>query len=123
MVKAVAVTDAIIVVGMVAISALMFAQVPGMIDDIKVTLSKQSVRAQAVEIADKISLVSASPNDIEIIHNLPLGVSYTITVKDGYVTVETASDKAADRTISTLTFGPDTVKSLSITKDEIKKVS
>lgn len=121
--KAAIVTDAITVVGMIAIGALMFAQVPGMADDIRDTLSKESVRAQAVEIANKLTLAGASPDDITVIHEMPSEVSYTVTVKDGYVTVENANDEAMAKTLSQLTFGPEVVNSISITKTGIGKVA
>lgn len=122
--KGAIVTDAIAIVGLIAIGGLMFAQVPGLIDEIKDTLSKESVIAQSFEIANLITLVNIAPKDmsIEITHKLPSEVPYTVTVKDSYVTVEASNHKAITKTLSTHTFGPDAVKSLSITKKEIKKV-
>jgi len=120
--KATIVTDAITIVGMIAIGALMFAQVPGMIDDMKNTLSQESVRAQSVEIANLVTLVSASPDNIEIIHELPSGISYTVSIDDGNVAVEAGSYRAVAKTFSTLEFGRSVVKSLSITKNKITRV-
>ena len=120
--KAAMVTDAITIVGMIAISALMLVKVPGMVDDMKTTLSQESVRSQAIEIANMITLVTASPYDIKIIHKLPSGASFTITVNDGNVTVQSGAFKAIAKTSSGLTFGPDTVRTLSITKNEIREV-
>lgn len=123
--KASVVTDAITVVGMIAIGALMFAQVPGMVNDIKDTLSKEAVQSQAVEIANLITLTNIVTEDvsIKIIHTLPPEGSYSLTVKNGYVTVESGGVKPVVKTLSTLTFGPEIVKSLEITKNEIKKVA
>ena len=122
--KAAIVTDAITIVGMIAIGALMFAQVPGMIDDIKETLSQESVRAQAIEIANLITLVHAATENVEIkiTHKLPSEGSYSVTVANGFVTVEAGNHKAVAKTLSTLAFRPDSVKELEITKNEIKKV-
>lgn len=122
--KGAVVTDAIAVVGLIAIGGLMFAQVPGMMEDIKETISQESVRSQAVEIADLITLVNAASEDVEIkiIHKLPPEGSYSVTVANGYVTVEAGGHKAVAKTLSKLAFGSDIVRELEITKDEIKKV-
>ena len=118
------VTDALAFVGVVAIGVLMFARVPGVINDAKEALSIESVRAQAVEISSLISFVSSSPDYIEITHKLPSTTDdFKLTVEDGYVTVEEANRKGVGKTFSTVTFGPDTVKELSITKNEIRKVA
>ena len=122
--KAAIVTDAITIVGMIAIGALMFAQIPDMLDETKDILSKESARAQAVEIANFASLVSSSPADIQIIQELPPDASYTVTIKDGYVTVELPGQPPATaKTLYTQSFGPDIVKSLSITKSGITRVA
>jgi len=121
--KGAIVTEAITIVGLIAIGALMFTQVPDMIDDIKDTLSKESVRAQAVEIANLLTLVNVATDDIDITitHNLPSEASYIVTVKDGYVIVESGEHKSLPtKTLSKLSFGPLAVKSLSITKNEIR---
>ena len=121
--KAAIVTDALTIVGMIAIGALMFSQIPDMIDEMKDTLSKESARAQAVEIANFATLVGFSPSDIQMIHELPDG-SYTVTVKDGYVTVELSGQPPKQaKTLYTQPFGPNVVKSISITKSEITRVA
>jgi len=122
--KASIVTDAITIVGLVVIGGLMLAQIPDMIDEVKDTLSKESARAQAVEIANSASLISSSPADIQMIHKLPSDASYTVTIKDGYVTVELPGQQPAGaKTLYTKPFGPDVVKSISITKSGITRMA
>lgn len=118
--KASAITDSVTIVGIIAISALMFAKVPGMVDDIKEILSKESVRAKSVEIANLLTLTSSSPNDIEIIYKLPSKIPYVVTVRDGNVTVEAGGDRAVAKTLSKIKFGPEFSHSLSITKTGIR---
>ena len=114
-------TDAIATVGILAISFLMFGQIPETVEDTKEMLSLESARAQSVEIANLLSLVHASPYDIEITHKLPSEVSYKLTVGDGYVTVEVQGlPPIKHKTLSTLTFGPEFVRTVSITKTEIR---
>lgn len=123
MVKGSVVTDSIAIVGMIAIAALMITRAPGMITDMRDALSQESVNASAVVIANRLTSASSSTDNKEFIHKLPTEVPYTLTVKDGYVTVEIAGKKAVSKTLSTLTFGPDTVSTVSITKNGIKKVA
>lgn len=64
--------DAIAYVGMVAISALMIAQLPGSINDIRNVLQNQQLSEETKSIQDLQSLVSAAPGDITITHT-PVG--------------------------------------------------
>lgn len=131
MLKGNAVINTITIIGIGAIGALMFSQVPGMMDDIKFILSKTSVIGKAAEIADRLTLVGASPSDIKIIYNLPEDVTYTVFIKDGYVNVSTDENWAVSKTLSNLCFKldhadgeckPDTVKTLMIKRNSIEKL-
>ena len=116
------VTEGITIVGMIAISALMFAQVPDMVSDIKETLSKQSAHAKAVEIADYLELVGSATGDMSYTYILSEDTPYTLTVDDGVVTVRVKDITATDKTSSSITFQTDDVKAITITKGGIQKV-
>ena len=110
--------NAIIYIGMIAISGLMFAQVPGMVNDIKTVTSQESVIEQAKTIASLLSLASATPNEIKIFYELP--DQYSISVKDGYVTVITDNEQGISKTLSDIEFEQTNVKSLVIMKDRME---
>lgn len=116
------VTNAITIIGIGVIGALMFTRVPGMIDDIKIVLSKTSVIGKAAEVADLLTLSKSSPDEIKITYKFPEETSYTLSVKDGYVNVSTEKDWAISKTLSNVAFGPDVVKAITITKNSIQKV-
>ena len=122
MLKGNAVTNAIAIIGIGVIGALMFTRVPGMIDDIKIVLSKTSVIGKAAEIADSLTLATSAPDDIKITYALPEDVTYTLSVKNGYVNLTTQGQFATSKTLSNIEFGPDVVKSIVITKTMIEKV-
>ena len=104
MLKGDAVTNTITIVGIAVIGALMFTKVPGVIDDIKIVLSKTSVIGKAAEIADLLTLSMTSPGDIKITYSLPEEVTYKVSVKDGYVNVSTDTEWAVSKTLSNFCF-------------------
>ncbi len=116
------VTNAITIIGIGVIGALMFTRVPGMIDDIKIVLSKTSVIGKAAEVADLLTLGKSSPDEIKITYKFPEEISYTLSVKDGYVNVSTENDWARSKTLSNVVFGSEVVKSIVITKNSIQRV-
>lgn len=126
-----AVTNAITIVGIGVIGALMFAQVPDMMENIKSVLSKTSAIVKSAELADMLILSTSSPGDIKISYKLPPEVSYTVFIKNGIVNVSTEKEWASSKTISPLCFWkdptdneckPSAVKKLVITKTSIEKV-
>ncbi len=104
--KSSVVTDSIALVGMIAISGLMFGQVPGMVDEIKSILSSENLRMQSVEVANLITLASASSIDTEITHTFPSRVPFTITVNNGYVSVEAGGSSKSSEFLSAQETGP-----------------
>lgn len=104
--KSSAVTDSIALVGMIAISGLMFGQVPGMVDEIKSILSSENLRIQSVEVANLITLAYASPIDTEITHAFPSQVPFTITVSGGYVTIEAGGNSKSSGFLSAMESRP-----------------
>lgn len=77
--KAVAAVDAMVYVGMIAISALMLAQLPGMINDVKTVLQNQAASEEMKTIQDIQTLASAAPGEITITHT-PLGKDTSIQI-------------------------------------------
>ncbi len=122
MAKGSVVTEGIAIVGMIAISTLMFAQVPGMVSDIKETLSQQSAHAKAVEIADLLGLAMSATGDLNYTYTLSEDTPYTLAVDGGIVTVKIKDLTATEKTISPIAFQTDDVKIISITKNGIQKV-
>lgn len=122
MTKGSVVTEGITIVGMIVISTIMFAQVPGMVSDIKETLSQQSAHAKAVEIADLLGLVRSATGDLDYTYTLSEDTPYTLTVDGGIVTVKIKDITATEKTISPIAFQTDDVKVISITKSGIQKV-
>lgn len=118
--KSQAVTEALIYVGMIAIGVLMFVQIPKMVDDIKAVTSSESVVEQSKAIANLLSLVYAAPNDIKIPYDFPAGVSYSISVRNGYVNVSTSNEWAVAKTLSSIEFPKANMQHLTITKERIE---
>ncbi|MBI2005161.1 MAG: hypothetical protein HYS80_00150 [Candidatus Aenigmarchaeota archaeon] len=122
MLKGSAATNALTIVGVGLVSVIMFAQVPDMVKDIRLVLSKDSVIAKSAEIADLLTRTASVPGDIKITHKLSDEVSYTISIKNGYVNISTENDWAVSKTFSNVEFESENVKSLLITKTSIIKV-
>ncbi len=114
------VTNTLTIVGVMAISVLMFARVPGIIDDMKIVMSKESVIAESTEIANLLSLSKSAPNDMVIKYKLPEGNSYKLYVKDGYVNVSTSTDWAVSKTLYAGSFEKENVKEIIIKKDGVE---
>lgn len=104
MLKGDAVTNTITITGIIVVGVLMFTRVPGMVDDIKLFLSKESVVAKAAEIADLLTLTTISPDSIKITYRLSEEVSFKVSVKDGIVNVSKDTDWAISKTLSELCF-------------------
>jgi len=116
--KGIAVHEVILTIGIVVISATLLAtQVPAMVDDIQASLSKESVKERARELANLLSIVTASPGEAKLTHSFPAGKSYSVVIKDGYVDVSSGSDRAAAKTLAFIPeFRKDNVQALTITK-------
>lgn len=123
--KAIAVTEAILTVGMVVITSIMIAtQIPGMINDIKQVLSKESVGEKSQELANLLSIATSSPNEIKMIYALSSEKSYDISINNGYVNVSSDSEWATAKTLVLIDFSKPNVQTLTITKtsDGVVKV-
>ncbi|MEM5797262.1 MAG: hypothetical protein QXD72_01160 [Candidatus Aenigmatarchaeota archaeon] len=112
--KAAIVTDAITIVGIIAISSLLFVQLPGMIDDIKVVMEKESALAKAKELASLIALSNSAPSEIRLVYKLPENAN--VTAGAALITV-TMKDTASYKTLSNLRdFSRENVDTLTIRK-------
>ncbi|MBI2547562.1 MAG: hypothetical protein HYW23_03900 [Candidatus Aenigmarchaeota archaeon] len=98
--KASAVTEAITLVGVVTVSVMMFSQVPGIITDMKIVLSKESSLSKVKEISSLISIASSSPSDMKIVYDLKEKSS--VSSKDGILTLTTSKGTISYKTLSDL---------------------
>ena len=116
--KAVAVQEAILTVGMIIISATLLAtQIPSMANDIQSSLSKESVKGKANDIANLLSIAIASPSELRLTYSFPAVKSYSLVVKDGYVTVSSGADSSLPvKTLVHLEFSKNDVQTLTIIK-------
>lgn len=115
--KAIAVQEAILTVGMIVISATLLAtQIPSMVNDIQSSLSKESVKGKANDIANLLSIATASPAELRLTYSFPAEKSYNVVVKNGYVTVSSGGDSFSVKTLVYLEFSKDNVQTLTIIK-------
>lgn len=114
--KGIAVHEAILTIGMIVISGTLLAtQIPAMANDIKASLSKESVIEKSKELANLLSLVTASPDNFELVYHFPEGKVYEVNVKNGYVNVSTTEEWAVSKTLaSSLEFSKKDVRTLKI---------
>ncbi len=115
--KALAVTEAILTVGMIVISATLLAtQIPSMVNDMKAVMSKESVVEKSKELANLLSIATALPGEIKLIYSFPSEKVYDVTIKDGYVNVSSGESWATAKTLVGLDFRKDNAQTLTITK-------
>ena len=115
--KAMAVQEAILTVGMIVISATLLAtQIPSMVNDIQSSLSKESVKGKANDIANLLGIAAASPDELRVTYSFPAEKSYNVVVKNGYVAVSSGEDMFAVKTLVYLEFSKNNVQTLTIIK-------
>jgi len=91
--KAVAVTETLLIVGMIAASALMFVKIPGEINDLKQLLALSSANAVAKDIAGLLTTTSISPHNITLFYSLPEEASYNVSFRNYTVYVDASWEK------------------------------
>ena len=115
--KASAVQEAILTIGMVVIGGILMAtQIPGMINDIQSISSKESVIEKSKEVANLLSIATASPDEIKLVYSFPTEKSYDISIENGYVNVSSGDDWAASGTLAQLKFSKTNAQTLTIIK-------
>ncbi len=98
--KAVAVQEALLTIGVVVISSILIAtQIPSMASDIQEILSKESVKEKSQDIADLLVISTSAPNEIKLVYSFPVEKSYDVFIKDGYVNVSSDEEWAISKTI------------------------
>ncbi len=90
--KAIAAAEFLMIIGMLAIVATMFSQVPKEVENLSELLTLSSADAVAKDIAGLIVTSASAPESITITYNLPEETSYTIAIKNNYVTVTAISE-------------------------------
>lgn len=102
--KALAVTETVLIIGMVAVSAVTLLQIPGEINDLKQLLALSSANSVAKDIAGLLTTTSIAPHNMTLFYSLPEGTSYNVSFKnytvyidaswEGLVRVENSSAKS-----------------------------
>jgi len=80
--KAVAVTETLLIIMIAAIAMLMYVRIPGEIDDLKKLLALSSANTIAKDIAGLLATTAIAPGNISLNYSLPEGATYDIFFKD-----------------------------------------
>ena len=91
--KAVAVTETLLIIGMIAVSAVMLVKIPGEINDLKQLPALSSANAVAKDIAGLLTTTAASPHNIVLFYSLPEEASYNVSFKNYTVYVDASWEK------------------------------
>lgn len=85
--KSIAAIEALLIVGMAAIAATMFVQIPKEVEQLTEITALSSASSVAKDISGLIITSAASPGSIKIQYSLPEQASYDISIQGYYVKV------------------------------------
>ena len=91
--KAIAVAEILLIIGMSAVSAVMFTKIPGEINDLKQLLALSSANAVAKDIAGLLTTTAISPHNMTLFYSLPEEASYNVSFKNYTVYVDASWEK------------------------------
>ncbi len=91
--KSLAAVEALLMVGMAAIAATMFIQIPKEVEQLTELTTLSSASAVAKDISGLITTSTISPGSITILYTLPEKAPYTISISGYYVKVTSTSQK------------------------------
>lgn len=80
--KALSVIETILIVGMSAIAALMFVQIPSEVNDLTKLLALSSANTVAKDIAGLLTTTAIAPHNITLNYSLPKEASYNISLQN-----------------------------------------
>jgi hypothetical protein len=86
--KAVAVTETLLIIGMIAVSAVMFVKIPGEINDLKQLFAISSANAVAKDIAGLLTTAAISPHSMTLFYSFPEEAFYNVSFKNYTVYVD-----------------------------------
>lgn len=90
--KSLAITESLLIFGMVAVAATLAVQIPNQINDLTKLVVLTSAQKVSQDIAGLISVSTSFPSDITVFYDLPSEASYTLTF-DGKKVVVTSELK------------------------------